>query len=294
MGWSSVGFAVLGIWLPVCLSGGAALAAPRDFEAEISFVLPGLGERAVASGQGVAELEPAAPLESLALSGFVAGSSVIPVTDPLVSNGGIVALRLQASLRTGDLGIDPFAPPFSEPALEDGSLAIGGELRFCLLAPDCSLGIPLPLGAGSGTRGLGVGGVVTFGGSGTVRLSLLGAPFTLNTVSVTGQAPAGTPFTLLSTGSLHGPLSFTSTAALSVSGLGGRLGLVTPTRVASTPALAGVNDLPGFARVEIRLLPEPARRAPVLLLGAAALALRGGRRRARPLAVPRSETTCED
>ena len=63
--------------------------------------------------------------------------------------------------------------------------------------------------------------------------------------------------TLLSTGTLHGPLSFTSTAGLTVNGAGGLLGVVTPIRVVSSQSIAGANDFPGFLRLEIQLLPEP-------------------------------------
>jgi hypothetical protein len=288
MGWSRSSI----VALLVGLSSGPAAAGPRDFEAEIALVLPGLGGRVVAQGQGVAQLGGVTQLETLSLDGFVAGSTIVPVTDPLVSNGGLVAVRLDASLRTGDLRIDPFAPPWSEPALADGALALRGEIRLCLVLLDCSTGIALPLSAGPGTRGLGVGGIVTVGGSGTVRLSLYGAPFTLNTTSVMGSTAGGSAFTLLSHGSLHGPLSFTSTAGLTISGIGGRLGLVTPMRVVSAPVIPGENDLPAFASVEIQLLPEPATLAP-LLIGAGALALAGRRRRARTPEVPRSESACD-
>jgi len=288
MAWSRAALASL----LVGLLPGAAFGEPRDFASRISFALPGFGERVTAVGQGVASLAPDVPLTTLALDGLVVGSTVVPVTDPLVSNSGLVALRLAASFRTAELRIDPIAPPFSEPALSPGAPVLRGEVRFCLLVPDCSLGLGLPLSAGSGSQGVGVGGIVTIG-SRSVRLSLLAAPFTLGTASLMGESAGGVGFTWLSSGSLHGPLSFTSTAGLTLSGVGGRLTLVAPLRIVSSPAAAGRNELPGFTRVEIQLLPEPAAWPP-LALGTCALAVVGHRRRIRSRSSPAAESRCED
>lgn len=271
--------------LAVGLLAGGARGEPRDFAARIAFRLPGLPERTVARGTGVASLATQVPLTRVALTGAIGGSTVVPLTDPLVENAGVVALHLAASLPGGELAIDPFAPPFSEPALGSGALPLAGELRFCLLLPDCSLGFGVPLSAGPGTRGLGVGGVLTVGAGGAIRLSLQGAPFTLGSVSAWGETPDGASLGLLSSGSLHGPLSFTSTAALTLSGVGGRIGLVSPLRIVSSTAPAeGV--LPGFARLEIELLPEPSGGS-LLPFGTAALALlqRARRLRARRAAL---------
>ncbi|MGH0031519.1 MAG: hypothetical protein ACQGVC_17135 [Myxococcota bacterium] len=249
------------------------------FDGRIAVVLPGFGETEVGSGAGVAVVDALNPTRVRILGAAVAGTATVPVTDPAAAP--VSALRFAASLVPGTLSIDPHAAPFGEPAVT-GPFALPGTLQVCLLAaplPPCVGGFQLPMTASSGGAGVGVGGLLTFGGSATVRISLYGAPFTLATASARGTTPGGAPFTFLSSGSIGGPLLFTSSAGQT----GGFLSVVTPlrTRAAGVP---GASGLPGFLRLELVFAPEP---GPALLLGAGGAALlalertrsRKGRRR---------------
>jgi hypothetical protein len=250
--------------LSICIFAAVPIRAElRAFEARFSVVLPSFGERVVAEGVGVADVNPASPgaaLETLSLQGDFQGVTAIPVTDPTA--GAMTSIEASIAFASGDLRIDASGGPFGTPILADGELAIPGQVRLYFLVTNPHDGVfPLDLTSGPATQGLGVGGIVTAGGVGAIRMSLQGAPFTMNTATVMVLTEGGAPVTLLSSGSLHGPYSFPSTAGLT----GGRLAVVTPIRVISLDTPPGGNDFPGFLRVEIRLLPEPG----VLLLLAA-------------------------
>lgn len=258
-------------------------ASLLDFEGRIVAALPGLGEAEVARGTGVARVDAVALGLVEVLSASVAGSASIPVTDPTAAP--VTSLRVQASLPTASLLLDPQAPPFGEPAVA-GPLALPGQVRVCMLfaGPPCNGGFTLPLTRGAGATGVGVGGLLTLGGTGTLRLSLHGAPFTLNTAWVTGQTPDGAAFTAFSTGSIAGPALFTSSAGQT----GGFLSVVTPVRVIGSDPVGPGNVLPGFLRLEIAFVPEPG--LALLLLGGAAalLVLERRRNRSRPFPPERS------
>ena len=97
---------------------------------------------------------------------------------------------------------------------------------------------------------VGVGGLVSFLGSTGARISVEGAPWTLRSTTVTLRTPSGASYQLLTSGSAHGPLSFTGSTAAT----GAEISLVTPIRITSN--LAGL-DTVALGRVTLRLLPEP-------------------------------------
>ena len=144
--------------------------------------------------------------------------------------------------------------------------------------PPCLAGLGVPLTNAVAGKGVGIGGLLTVGVAGTLRMSLQGAPFTLHTAYVTAETEYGAIFTVFSTGSIGGPYLFTSTAGQP----GGFLSIVAPTRVQVAGGGEPVSALVGFLRFEILFLPEP---GVPLLLGAGALALTHlGRRRRRSAA----------
>jgi len=259
-----------------------ARASLLAFEGRIVAVLPGFDEAEVARGTGVAQVDALqlGRLEVLAAS--IAGTASFPVTDP--SAAPVTSLRVRASLPVGaSLRIDAQAPPFGEPGLS-GPFALPGEVQVCMLIaplPPCVGGFVMPLTGGAGAAGVGVGGLLTIGGTGTLRLSLYGAPFTLNTAWVTGRTVSGATFSFFSAGSIAGPALFTSSAGQT----GGSLSAVTPVRVDSFGSGAPTNILPGFLRLEIAFAPEP---GVALLLSSGALSLLAlERRRTRSRALRR-------
>ncbi len=228
------------------------------------------------TGSGVATLNGSnggVHLSALGLAGGITGSAtILPLTDPETAT--LLSVRVAVTLGTGTLY--PFAPPAppSQPQLTQRTLPVRGALKFCFLFPGCSIYLPLPLTINQGRTGVGVGGgLLTVGGFGSgPAISRQGAPWTLRTATLPIATTGGGSATLVATGWVHGPLTFTSSTAVA----GGSVSLVTPVRVISDAGLA----LGMFARLTLRFIPEPGLE---LLLGSgiAALAIMG-RGRMRP------------
>ena len=129
---------------------------------------------------------------------------------------------------------------------------------------------------GPGTKGVGVGGVITAGGYGGIQFSLQAAPWTIKTATVLDQiTPTGGPPRIMTTwvaeGWAHGPVSTTTSTAQP----GGVVQLVTPNQIVTNAALN--EKIGSFGILVIRFIPEPGL---LLLLGSgvAGLALLGRRR----------------
>ena len=163
----------------------------------------------------------------------------------------------------------------------------GGLVKVCLLSYDCTTYLPIILNQpttvngvpGTGTKGVGVGGLITAGAYGGVRISLQAAPWTIKTATVIDQiTPTGGPPRIMTTwvakGWAHAPVSTTTSTVQP----GGMVQLVTPSQVVTNSAL---NEKKGsFVILVIRFIPEPGL---LLLLcsGVAGLALLGRRRMRR-------------
>jgi hypothetical protein len=269
---------VAACWLlAIGFAAAGARAEVFDFEGELTLdpLLPAIPPVRI-EGTGVATLNGSgagAALRTLSLAGGVAGTATVPVTDPVVSNGGIEALRMKARVGTGRLR--PFQPPvsFSEPQLASGELPVHGALKLCLYG-GCGLGLNLPLYGATvnGVAGLGLDGLLPIAPLATIRHSLLGAPWTPGTASLAVETPQGGVVDAFESGFAHGPFSFTGATALP----GGRVSLVTPLALES---LSGIAPPSGFARLTLRFVPEP--RAWFVLAPSIALLLLGARRRSR-------------
>jgi hypothetical protein len=264
--------------LAVVLAAGSASAFVVDFSAELTFdPLHPVVPRARIEGTGVATLNGSgagAALETLALAGGIAGSDIVPVTDPIVSNGGLVAMRLSA--RVGSGALRPFQPAasLSMPQLTENALPVRGEARLCMLTLTCGAGIALPLHLETpqASVGLGVGGALYIHPSPTLRHTVLGAPWTVRTALLSVPTPEGGTATAFASGFAHGPLSLTGSTAQS----GGAVQLVTPLVVEGSQGI----ELPtGFARLTLHFVPEPD--ALLVLPPSIALLAAGARRRRR-------------
>ncbi len=261
----------------ILVTAGAAGAALRPFTGRLAFELPGRAPLAV-TGVGLATVNPSDPgpsLQELRIRGGVTGTAILPITDPIVTQGGLNALQAEVSLGSGTLG--PFHPPVASTRtqLTRPTLPLAGWLRMCLFEPDCqSARFSLALSRGSGSTGIGAGGLLTAGGAGDLRVSALAAPWTVKTVSLPIQTPGGASVSLQATGSVHGPASLTGSTAES----GGSLSLVTPLRTVSDEG----QPLTSFSRLTLYFLPEPSWGAAVAA-GAALLAVMGFARRGASL-----------
>ena len=182
----------------------------------------------VATGTGVATVNGSSGLghlNTLRLAGGVSASTTLPATDPAVPT--LVSVRATAQLGTGTLtGISGGPPLTGNP-----QLPIQGLVRLCLGLPGCGISVPVPMTKG-GTAGVGIGGLITVNGYGTgVQVSVIGAPWTIGTGSVTGlPTPNGATSAATAQGFAHGPASGTSSTAT----FAGAIRVVTPVKVETT------------------------------------------------------------
>jgi hypothetical protein len=212
-------------------------------------------------------------------------NTVLPVTDPVVSNGGIVSVRLTGVRQGrvpgpgGNMGVGaPVSGAIASSTTPAGGLATiptTGMVRICLLAIGCGTNLPLDVGktVNGVAQGGGVGGILTIGQLGAIRISILGAPYTVKTITAFNRTNNAAIDTFTEKGFAHGPLSnTTSTGANS-----GVLQVVT-TNHTNTVGVPGNSDISGqFSRILVHFIPEPGL---LLLLGSGALgmALLGSKR----------------
>jgi hypothetical protein len=200
-------------------------------------------------------------------SGF-SGSVAIPVTDPEVT-ASVASIRWDVALGTGSLR--PFAPP----PLTQNRLPLRGSVRLCLVLAGCSSSEQLmPFTQSSGAAGIGIGGsFVPSPESNAIAVSIEAAPWTVGSAFLPISTVAGGIVSIPSTGYLHGPFSFSGSAALP----GGELKLVSPTIVRSAE---GLHPLTNFATIHIRFIREPG--AGLLLVAGVVGLLLVGRSRITP------------
>jgi hypothetical protein len=214
-------------------------------------------------------------------------STTIPVTDPVVSNGGIVEVILTSVRARPDLtGQEGFGATLGNISGALASTAGGlaprtvpndGTVRICLVLTGCG-GFFLPLDVG-GTSiggkaiGIGVGGILTIGGTNTIMISVIGAPYTVKTITAFNRTADLGLDTYQENGFAHGPASATSSTGQT----SGVIQVVTANHI-TTSGVPGNSDISGvFTRTLVHYVPEPGM---MLLLGAGSvgMALLGTRR----------------
>ncbi len=267
----------LAIALLLLVTGGTAAAERLAFSGVVELeigTLPPIG----VTGTGVATvngLGGTGHLTTLAIAGGITGGDVVPITDPIVTQGGIVLVEASGTLGTGTLR--PISGAFQSTlaTLTQGTLPIQGQGRLCLFSTGCGAALEFPFTESSGARGWGIGGLITAGGNGGIRVSVVAAPWTVNTQTATNRTNNGGLTFPTSRGFAHGPSSGTSSTGVT----GGLVQLITPLQV-TTVGVPGNNDqLALFGRLTLRFVPEPTTLL-ALGFGAAGLVLLG-RRRAR-------------
>lgn len=242
--------------------------------------------RVTAQAPGAVEIAPAQanPLDEIRIAdvGTLSFSGILPVTDPLAIQGGVYAIqgneiRLRTDLQGGVFGNLQAAVGVPQSGLTPATLPLTGTLRYCVLNASCdpTLTVAVPIGseASNGFVGAGVGGVLTIGGAaGAFRVSVLGAPWTVGTVTVFSRTDQGAIAPVTAQGFAHGPASATGSTSLS----SGVLELVSASQIQS--ANYGIQDYTGVTHRYTLRLPEPARFVS-LLLGVVWLTALGWRRR---------------
>ena len=265
LNWEGTSYTILGDYLPGVLTGGGVATVNGS------------------SGGVPAHLST---LRLAASRGQVGGSFTRIVTDPDTIANGIAAL-----IYDDVHGLTGTRGPISGGAASTstgnvGQMGIHGVVKVCLLSTACTAFLPFVLNQpttvngvpGTGSKGAGIGGLITVGGYGGIRISLQGAPWTIKTATVLDQiTPTGGPPRVVETwvakGWAHAPASTTTSTAQP----GGMLQLVTPNQITTNLPLGSNDQIGSFIIVVYRFIPEPGL---LLLLGSgvAGLAFLGRRR----------------
>jgi hypothetical protein len=190
-----------------------------------------------------------------------ADSAPVPVTDPETT--GTVA----SNIVDGGEGLGgTFAPLSGGGPLTQNTLALAGVARVCLIFSGCGISLPLVLTANSGATGVGVGGQVTIGGAGPIRISLQNSPWQLGTATRLQSTSNGVVITRMMGGFLHGPQSNVSSTAK----LSGVVQLITPIQVLVKGIASNGQNLSLFTSLTVHFIPEPGL---MLLLGSGVVGL---------------------
>ncbi len=236
--------------------------------------LPSLGS----TGGGVATVNNSAgvipahlqTLQLKASRGAVAGTAMVPITDPTVSANGIASVRVKATMQTGT-----FAPisggAASTTVLTKNVLPVNGLAKVCLLSTQCTNFLPLQLTqhtAMSVQKGLGIGGLLTIGGgTNPIRISIEAAPWTIKTGTsvdqiTTPMTPGGVKkfVNVTAMGFAHDPSSATTNTAQP----SGVVQLITPMQVVTNLTSGSNAKIALFGFLTVHFIPEPGM---LLLLG---------------------------
>lgn len=217
-------------------------------------------------GSGVATVNgsgSAGLISTLRIGGGLSGSDANPVTDPDTS-GTIKTIKLDGTLGTGTL------TGFGTATLGTGGLGtlpIFGKSQLCLIIPACGGEIlTLAFSRTPGTNQVGVGGLLTLGNKGPIRVSMIAGPWTIGTGTAVNQTAKGGFKTITATGFAHGAASGTAASAAP----SGVIQLISPMQINTINAGAN-NELQSvFTILTLHFVPEPGF---LLLLGTGVVGL---------------------
>jgi hypothetical protein len=244
---------------PPAAAGPVAYTASLtlDFSFAFSTFEPGVGFVPMlfsSTGTGVASVVPAGPSGQIAALGLPGGTFALTGTKPITSSqitGNFPLYSVAVSAGNGAAALGPTG----------GVMPLLGTAKICLFAscanPPANVSIPLSV--------IGAGGTASFPGA--VAVTVLGAPWTVGSITLTRDLATG-----MAAGFAHGPGSATSSLALN----SGVLSLVTPIHI-STDITPFAESTLAFARLTLHFVPEPAT-AFFVVVGAVGLAALGRQR----------------
>jgi len=217
-------------------------------------------------GSGVATINASsggAHLSTLRIGPGITDSGVVPITDPN-STGQIKSIRITGT------GITPphtLTGISGAPPLAQDKLPMPGFTRVCLFAAGCGTNLPLSNTVNSGNTGVGVGGTVTLGGNGAIRISIEAAPWFLGTVTAINQTVKGNFITLSRAGFVHGAASASGSSTAAPSGV---IQLISPEQITSSGVVGNAARLSLFITLSLHFIPEPGL---LLLIGSGVVGL---------------------
>jgi len=184
----------------------------------------------------------------------------VPVTDPEVTQAnGIVAIRATV---TGGSGI---ATGISGGPPVNANFKTYGFTKVCLYDPNCNPGGFLPLtlyqhATTSAEKGLGIGGLLSIGGFGGIRISVINNPWTLGNAAAVDETDGGNFVNLTTNGYVHGPASLTSSTAKP----SGVVQFVTPSQITTNLTAGSASLQASLNSIRFHFIPEPGM---LLLIG---------------------------
>ncbi len=243
-----------------------------------------IGGEIVATGTGVAVVNGGSgpgPLQTLELTAPFAtiSTTVLPTASGPISSVRLQGVRIDPTVQGGIFA--PILGALTMTAnLTRSTAPHAGVVRLCqdiMCGTMSALTQTLGITVGGGVGGTGVGtspsgpGPVTIGGAGPTRVTLVGAPWTIHTTTVSFRTPSDAIDTLTGMGYAHGAMSGTGSTATP----SGTVQLVTGTQVTT---VGGNVDLSGhITRLTLHFTPEP-HLLLALVAGAFAMALLGRER----------------
>lgn len=234
----------------LALVAGSANAKTLDWHGTLDVDLGALPTLRL-QGSGVATVNDSSGgnhLNTLRIAGGITGTGTVAVTDP-DTIGTIPSIRFTITLGTGTISGISGAPPVHQPA----TLPFKGFTRVCLFNPNCNAFLALDNTKNSGATGAGIGGQLTLGRFGAVRISVVNQPWTLGSAMGVLNTHEGGFRTGTVTGFVHGAASSNSSTATG----SGVVQLVAPQQITVTGVAGNSSTLALFARLTIHFIPEP-------------------------------------
>ena len=130
------------------------------------------------NGSGVGQISPDHLTTLRVAPSDPMDSEPVPVTDP-ETTGTVASNIVDAAFGRGGV-FAPISGAAMSSVLTQDTMALAGIARVCLVVAGCGQSLPLVLTQNNGAVGVGVGGIITVGYPGPVRISLVNSPWQIH------------------------------------------------------------------------------------------------------------------